>query len=394
MTSRAEGTSRAVGTSWAEARRTAWRAAGRLPPGPVALDDALGLVLAEPLWALAPLPAFDSAAMDGWAVRGPGPWAVRGRTLAGDPPPPPLADGAAREVATGASVPEACEGVVPWEAGVLLGDELTAEPPAGRHVRRAGEECAPRTAVLPAGTLLTPAALGLAAALGHDVLPVRPRPRVSALVTGDELLSSGLPGAGRVRDAVGPLLGGTVAAAGGLLVATRRVGDRREELVAAVAAAPGDLVLTSGASSAGRADHLAGALADLGAQVLVDGVAVRPGAPQTLARLPDGRLLAGLPGNPLAALSALVTVVAPVLAALTGRPLPELGGARLTEGLAAARTGTRLVPVRVVGGLARPTGHGGAAMLRGAAVADALAVVDGDLAAGDRVPLVWLDQPR
>ena len=381
-------------TSWHAARRTAWQAAAPLPPVDVALDAALGLVLAEPLWALVALPAFDTAAMDGWAVRGSGPWRVSGRTLAGDPPPPPLDDGAGREVATGAAVPPACEGVVPWESGVLLGDELTAEPPAGRHVRRAGEECAPRTPVLPAGTALSPAALGLAAALGHDVLRGRPRPRVSALVTGDELLTGGLPGEGRVRDAVGPMLAGTVAAAGGELVSRRRVGDRRTELVAAVAAAPGDLVLTSGASSAGRADHLAGALADLGAELLVDGVAVRPGAPQTLARLADGRLLAGLPGNPLAALSALVTVVAPVLAGLTGRPLPELGSARLTDPLPAARAGTRLVPVRVSRGLARPTGHGGAAMLRGAAVADALAVVETDLAAGDPVALVRLDQAR
>lgn len=377
-------------TSWADARQVAWEAGRPLPAVPVALDDALGLVLAEPLWALVALPAFDTAAMDGWAVRGPGPWRVSGRTLAGDPPPPPLEDGTAREVATGAAVPQACEGVVPWEAGVLLGDELTAEPHAGRHVRLTGEECAPRTPVLPSGTLLTPAGLGLAAALGHDVLAVHRRPLVSALVTGDELLTGGLPGGGRVRDAVGPLLPGSVAAAGGRLLSTARVGDHRDALVAAVAGAGGDLVLTSGASSAGRADHLAGALADLGAEVLVDGVAVRPGAPQTLARLPDGRLLAGLPGNPLAALSALVTVVAPVLAGLTGRPLRELGSARLTDALPAARTGTRLVPVRVVRGLARPTGHGGAAMLRGAAVADALAVVDRDRAVGDEVALVPL----
>ena len=377
-------------TPWRSARRAAWEAAVPLPPTTVGLDDALGGVLADALWALVPLPAFDTSAMDGWAVRGPGPWTVRGRTLAGGQPPPPLADGGAWEVATGAAVPPACEGVVPWEAGVLLGDELTAEAPAGRHVRRTGEECAPRSPVLAAGTLLSPAALGLAAALGHDVLAVRPRPRVSALVTGDELLEHGLPGDGRVRDAVGPMLAGTVAAAGGRLVGRERVVDRRDALVAAVLAAPGEVVLTSGASSAGRADHLAGALAELGAEVLVDGVDVRPGHPQTLARLPDGRLLAGLPGNPLAALSALVTVVAPLLAGLQGRPLPALGAARLTEAVAGARRGTRLVPVRVAYGLARPTGSAGAAMLRGAAVADALAVLDGDRAAGEAVDLVPL----
>lgn len=377
-------------TTWDAARRAAWAAALPLPPVTVPLADAAGLALAGELWALAPLPAFDTAAMDGWAVRGRGPWRVRGRTLAGDPPAPPLTDGEAREVATGAAVPPACEGVVPWERGVLLGDELTAEPPAGRHVRWAGEECAPRTAVLPSGTVLRPAALGLAAALGHDVLPVHPAPAVSALVTGDELLTAGLPGAGRVRDAVGPLLPGAVAGLGGRLLAAQRVGDLRDDLVAALAAAPGDVVLTSGASSAGRADHLSSALAELGAEVLVDGVDVRPGHPQTLARLPDGRLLAGLPGNPLAALSALVTVVAPLLARLAGRPVPAPGCATLTDPVRAARSGTRLVPVRLVSGLARPTGHAGAAMLRGAAVADAFAVLERDAQAGDRVAVVPL----
>ena len=380
---------RPVLTPWAQARRLAWSAGQPLPVAEVALHDALGCVLAAPLWALAALPAFDTAAMDGWAVRGRGPWRVVGRTLAGAPPPPPLVDGQAREVATGAAVPDACEGVVPVEHGVLLGDELTADPPLGRHVRRTGEECAPRTAVLAAGTVLRPAALGLAAALGHDALQVRPRPRVAALVTGDELLSAGLPAAGRVRDAVGPLLPGAVDGLGGALTSLRLVGDTRAALVQALQQAGGDVVVTSGASSRGPADHLAGALGELGAQVLLDGVAVRPGSPQTLARLPDGRLLVGLPGNPLASLAALVTVVGPVLAALAGRQLPELGCARTTDALTAGRQ-TRLVPVRVAAGLARPTGHGGAAMLRGAAVADAFAVVEDDVAAGESVRLVAL----
>jgi len=372
-------------TTWEQARRAAWLAAPALPPVELALADALGHALAGELWALAPVPAFDTAAMDGWAVRGRGPWRVAGRTLAGDPPPAPLSDGQAREVATGAAVPDACEGVVPWEAGVVLGDELTGEAPLGRHVRRTGEECAPRTAVLPAGAVLGPAALGLAAAVGSDVLRVHPLPRAVAVVTGDELLTAGLPGNGRIRDAVGPLLPGAVAAYGGRLIGLRRVGDGREELRAALAQADADLVLTSGTSSVGRADHLAEVLADLGADVLVDGVDVRPGHPQTLARLPDGRLLAGLPGNPLAALSALVTLVAPLLAGLAGRPAPELAAATLTDPVPGARGATRLVPVRLQDGLARPTGHGGAAMLRGAAVAHAFAVVDDDRAAGARV---------
>jgi molybdopterin molybdotransferase len=375
--------------AWDAARRAAWEVAAPLGPVDLPLAEALGAALAEPLWALAPLPAFDTAAMDGWAVRGRGPWRVVGRTLAGDPLPPPLADGEAREVATGAGVPADCDGVVRREDGVVLDGELAADPPHGRHVRRAGEECAPRTAVLPAGTVLRPAALGLAAALGHDRLRVRPLPRVAAVVTGDELLATGLPGGGKVRDAVGPLLPGAVTAYGGRLERVEHVGDDRAALVAALRRADADLVLTSGASSTGPADHLAGALAELGAELVVDGVDVRPGAPQTLARLPGGTLLVGLPGNPLAALAALATCAAPALAALSGRPLPALGCARLTEAVPGG-AGTRLVPVRLSRGLARPTGHAGAAMLRGAATADAFAVVRGAVAAGDSVAVLPL----
>jgi molybdopterin molybdotransferase len=377
-------------TPWAGARRTAYEAVAPLPAVELPLADALGLALAGDLWALTALPAFDTAAMDGWAVRGPGPWRVAGGVLAGDAPPPPLADGAAVEIATGAMVPDGCDGVLPYEDAALLDDEVTGPAPLGRHVRRTGEECPPRTVVLPGGSLLSPAALGLAAAVGHDVLRAVPRPRVAALVTGSELLTAGLPGAGRVRDAVGPLLPGAVAHLGGVLVSASVLPDDRAALVEAVTAADADLVVTSGASSVGRADHLSAALGELGAEVLVDGVAVKPGHPQLLARLPDGRLLVGLPGNPLAALSALVTLVGPVLARLGGRALPAPGGALAGAPLAAVPGVTRLVPVRLSAGRAMPTGHGGAAMLRGAAVADAFAVVDTELSAGDPVPVLLL----
>ena len=377
--------------TWPQARELAYGSAAPLAAVRRPLSDAGGCVLAGPLWSLVPLPPFDTAAMDGWAVRGPGPWHVVGRVLAGGVPAPPLADAAAVEVATGAQVPDGTDAVRPYEHGAVTGDLLAGEVTPGRHVRRTGEECAARTAVLPAGSVLTPAALGLAASLGHDELDVVPLPRVHALVTGDELLRAGLPGAGRVRDAVGPLLPGAVAAYGGVLTGLDHLGDDPDLLTKAVQDADAEVVVTSGASSVGRADFLPVVLAALGAHVLVPGVAVRPGHPQLLARLPDGRLLVGLPGNPLAALSGLVTVLAPALAALAGRALPGTTRGRLTDPLAGSAV-HRLVPVRCEGDLARPTGHAGAAMLRGAAVAAAFAVVPPgvDLPAGAEVDLVAL----
>lgn len=375
---------------WAGARHRAYDAATALPTGTVALDDALGTTLADPLVARVPLPPFDTAAMDGYAVCGPPPWRVVGVVLAGAPPPPPLQPGTAVEIATGACVPSTADAVVPHEAAVAGPDGVTGAVSgavsAGGHVRRRGEECAVGTLLLPAGTAVTPAVLGLAAAAGYDDLVVRRRPRVAALVTGDELARHGLPGPGRIRDAVGPQLRGLVAWVGGELVGLSHVADSRRALEHALAGevepppgadavAPADVVVTTGASSVGRADHLRAVLAGLGADVLVDGVACRPGHPQVLARLPTGACVVGLPGNPLAALAGVVTLLAPLVAGLTSRGLPALEPARLVAPVEAHPAATRLIPVRPLGDRFLPVGHAGAAMLRGVAAATAMAVL-------------------
>lgn len=366
---------------WDDARATAHAvpalAATRLP-----LADALGATLADSLWSRSPLPPFDSAAMDGYAVRGPGPWRVVGRVLAGDPLPPPLTDGTAVEVATGAGVPAGCEGVLPTEASVRDGDEATGPAPAGRHVRRVGEECAALTALLPAGTPVTPAVLGLAAAVGWDCLEVRPRPRLHIAVTGSELLAAGLPGDGRVRDALGPLLPGLLAALDAEVGPVRRLDDDAAATSELLAHTGADVLVTTGASAHGPADHLRPVLRALGAALVLDGVAVRPGHPVVLARLPRGAWVVGLPGNPLAALAAAVTVLAPLLAGLAGRGLPRPLRATAGQPFAAHAEATSLVPVRRREGVAACTGHAGPAMLRGAALADGFAVVP----AGQPVP--------
>ncbi len=384
----------------------AWRLAGSapaLPPATVAVADAAGEVLAERLWARSPLPSFDCSAMDGYAVRGPGPWRVVGRVLAGGAGLAALgggagggdlADGTGVEVATGAPVPGGCEGVVPYEAGVRVDDELTAPAPLGRHVRRRGEEVPALTALLPAGTLLSPAAAGLAAAVGTDRVLVAARPRVAVLVTGSELVLSGAPGGGRVRDALTPLLPPSLAAAGALVGAVSVLPDDADVLSAAVerACAAADLVVVSGSTAAGPADLLRPVLAGLDAVREVDGVACRPGHPMLLARLPTGTWVAGLPGNPLAALAATVTLVVPLVAALRGLPVPAPTPARTARPLTAHPRDTRLVPVRRRAGVALATGHDGPAMLRGAALADGFAVVGpgADVPAGADVDVLDL----
>ncbi|MQA84630.1 MAG: molybdopterin molybdenumtransferase MoeA [Streptosporangiales bacterium] len=363
-------------TPWPDARAAAYRAADPLETVTVALDDALAATLGEPLRALVPLPPFDTAAMDGYAVAGSSPWTVVGRVLAGESRVPALRTGEALEIATGAPVPAGSEAVLPYEDGRREGSRLTGELGPRPHIRRAGEECPAGVELLPAGRVVTPAVLGLAASTGHDVLRVRRVPRVAPVVTGNELLHSGTPGRGRVRDAVGPLLPGLVRWAGGTAAQLVCLPDDPHALAGTVKGEDeADVVVVCGASSAGPADHLRGVLDTLGARTLVDGVACRPGHPQTLGRLPDGRFVVGLPGNPFAALAAALTLLVPLLAALCGRSPTPAELARLVERVSPHPRDTRLVPVSCRGGSAFPVGHDSPAVLWGAAGADALAVV-------------------
>jgi molybdopterin molybdotransferase len=361
---------------WQVARSLAAGAAAPLEAISVPLGEARGAVLATPLRARADLPAFDAAAMDGYAVAGPGPWLVAGRVLAGQTMPGEIGAGQAVEIATGAPVPYGTEAVIPYEWVTRRGTKIDGAFEPGRHVRRRGEDCPEGAKVLPSGAVVTSVVQGLAAGLGHDTLDVLRRPRVAILVTGDELVASGLPGMGRVRDALGPLLPGLVSWAGGSAGAPSRVADRGAALAGAIAdAGEADVVVVCGSSSRGAADHLRDVLREAGAVFLVEGVACRPGHPQLLARLADTRLVVGLPGNPYAALVAALTLLIPILSGMAGRSAGRTEWAKLSPEVATHPADTRIVAVRRVGAAAVPVGHDRPGLLWGAALADALAVV-------------------
>lgn len=373
--------------AWNRAREAATRAGaavrGRVHQVPLA--DGLGEVLAKPLDALSDLPSFDTSAMDGWAVAGPGPWSVRSGddALAGSDRPAPLADGEAVRIATGARVPADTTAVIRSEHSHEAGSLLYAERPVatGQDIRPRGQECRSGDLLLPAGSLVTPAVLGLAAAAGYDELTTRPRPRVEILVLGDELLTEGRPHDGLIRDALSPMLGPWLTRLGAEVISVRRLGDDpagAEELLKAVTTSPADLVITTGGTASGPVDHVHPVLARAGAELLVDGVAVRPGHPMLLARLgdrSDGRHLVGLPGNPLAAVSGLLTLAEPLLRALAGRSTRPRYAVPVEGDVPGHPHDTRLVPVLLTDEHAVPLRYNGPAMLRGVAAADALAVV-------------------
>jgi molybdopterin molybdotransferase len=380
--------------SWPDAMAACFAAPTPLPAQEVPLSEALGTTLAHDLLAQHPLPPFDTAMMDGWAVCGPPPWRVVGQVLAGSTGDP-LTPGRAVGIATGAQVPDGATAILRREWGVGADAELRAdrELTERQDIRRCGDEAAAGDELLPAGTAVRAPVVGLAALSGHDTLAVRRRPTVQALVLGDELLDSGLPRGGRVRDALGPQVLGWAEACDATGVDVTRVTDTLEATVAALRATTADVVLTTGGTARGPVDHMHAALDTVQAQLVVDEVAVRPGHPMLMAALPDNRFVIGLPGNPMSAAVAFLSLGRPVLAALAGRAEPSLDTATLTDSFPAPPTEHRLVPAVRAGGRVTPLPFQGSAMLRSVAVATCFAVAQpGGAEAGSEVlvlPIPW-----
>ncbi|WP_112141185.1 molybdopterin molybdotransferase MoeA [Glycomyces dulcitolivorans] len=381
--------------TWTQARETAWAAGYDAKPAPaeLAFDEAAGSALAAPLVAVSDLPAFPTSAVDGWAIAGPAPWRIAGEVLAGQIPEK-LGSGAAVKIATGAQVPEGTDGIIRLEHSAV--EDGFVDGPHAPEWREAGEEARRGEELLPAGTPVTPPVIGLAAAAGHLTLPAHGRPRARVVVFGDELLTSGVSGKGRIRDALGPMVPHLLTAAGA--DAGPSLGPVEDTLEAHVAAlreglADADLVCTTGGTMVGPVDHLHAALAEIGAEYVLNTVAVRPGFPMLLARTADGKFIAGLPGNPQSAVIAVVTIVAPLLAGLRGLPLPPLRTVELAEDVPGRGSFTHLALVDPAG---RRLAHHGSAMLRGLAGAAGFAVVPPDDAASAgrvvdlaTVPGVW-----
>jgi molybdopterin molybdotransferase len=213
---------------------------------------------------------------------------------------------------------------------------------------------------------------------------------VRLVVTGDEVIGAGVPVAGQVRDVFGPMVSALARAAGAVVTERLLLRDDPGLLAERLAAPDADVVVVTGSSSAGAADHLHRVLDQAGARRLVDRVACRPGGPQLLAALPDGRWVAGLPGNPFAGLVAAVTVLEPLLYALTGRAAPPVPRLPVRGDVTVTGPTTRLVPVRLTGAHAVVVPGSRPASLAGAAGADALAVLEDGWTDGSPADLLLL----
>lgn len=377
---------------WDLAVSLSFESAAARPTAQLPIAQAINFVLAQDLAAQIDLPPAHTAMMDGYAVFGPGPWRIVGELHAGSSLPY-LETGCALKVSTGAHLPTHASFVIPQELATLFDGDVASKSSftAGQHIRQPGDEALAGESIAAAGNILTPAIAGLAASSGIDEVLVYQSPTVSIVVTGGELTSSGTPGPGEIRDSLSVQVTPWAQYLGAVVNSSINCDDELDELRDAIKNAASDLVIVTGGSSFGEHDYLRPALEQLGAIYILSEIWMRPGHPTLLAKLPNGSLVAGLPGNPLAALVSFLTVVAPALRGLSGQSEYRMAKVPLAQSFTCDRT--RVVPIVISTGTAILTEFRGSAMLRGLSHADGLGVISpGDNPAGTLIrilPLPW-----
>jgi molybdopterin molybdotransferase len=389
--------------SIAEARALVRETVAALPTETVELTAALGRVLAEDVVAAHDVSPFASSAMDGFAVKA-GP---AGRTLpivgesrAGHPATRALQDGEAMRISTGALLPDGADGVLQIELVRVEGDTITLDDDVtpGRNIRAAGEDLKAGAIVLSAGTRLGPAELGIAVEAGRGELEVATSPRVAVVATGDELADPGSPlGPGQIHNSNATTLAALAMQAGARVFTVTGAEDTQEDTEEAlgVAVDEADVVLISGGVSVGPHDHVKPALEALGVRQVFWRVSLRPGKPTWFGER-EGRLVFGLPGNPVSSMVTFLLFARPALRALQGAPfaLPTRQ-AILTEAVERQPDRDEAIRVSLATGddgrlLATPTGPQGSHILSSMVGADGLAIVEagpGGVDAGTVVPV-------
>lgn len=386
----------------------------------ILVTAALGRALAEDLGAGTALPPWNSAAMDGYAVRGadvagstpggPRTLAVSGRLRAGAPHPLPLAPGEALRIMTGAPVPPGADSVIRVEDtdGEATPGQVSVfhDRDVRRNVRPAGEDFRPGDVVLRAGQSIHAGTVGVLASLGLTRVRVGQRPRVAILTTGDELVGperyQEVVDGSRIPESNGPMLAAAVAAAGGIPTVLGPVPDDLEALAAALQQARGvHALVTVGGASMGEADLVKRALDRAGFVQDFWRVAMRPGSPFSFGWLPGTPArtpVFGLPGNPASAYVTFELLVRPYLLRLAGHT--RVHRRRVTATAAAPLQGsgrTQFVRVRLHHRgavlVAEPAGPQGSGLSGGLAVVEALALIPAgtSVAPGHPVDTILLD---
>ena len=365
-------------------------------------------MLAEDLITSHDLPPFDNSSMDGFVVRA-ADIAVQGAVLpvqgdiaAGALSIPTLMPQTALRIMTGAPLPDGADTVVPVEDTETRGKSVAFMEQAerGQHIRRRGEEVQSGTIVVPQGSRLRPAEIGMAATVGRAEVLAYPKPRVAIVSTGDELVEPGTPlQRGQIYNSNAYALAAQVEEAGGIVTYQLHARDTPDALRTAFDQCAGaDVLITSGGVSVGDFDYVKAVFAERGT---VDfwRVAIRPGKPLAFGQW-DRTLFFGLPGNPVSSMVTFELFVRPTLRKLAGhsaltRPEVRVHLAEEVSHTPGRRSYQRAIVTRKSNGdSARTTGAQGSGMLRSLVLANALLILPSDTAlfpAGTEVSALLLD---
>ena len=374
----------------------------------VKLEDARGRVLAEDVAARLTQPPFDASAMDGYAVRAedvatlPATLRLVGESLAGSGYEGEVKQGEAVRIFTGAPVPKGADTVVIQEnTEASPGVVIVKEAAPGRHIRPLGQDFTEGEVLLRSGTRLGPRELMLAAAMNHAELPVRRKPKVAILATGDEVVPPGTRlGSDQIVSSVPTGLAALIEAHGGEAMSLGIAQDTPESLVTlARTGSAADILLTVGGASVGERDLVGAALRSEGMELDFWKIAMRPGKPLLFGRLGHQRVL-GLPGNPVSAFVCAIVFLLPMLHRLLGSREDARGLSEAVLGQPLEANGPRQHYMRARSDWSTgersvaPLPAQDSALMADFARADCLIVRAPDapaLAVGSKVPIIPLD---
>jgi molybdopterin molybdotransferase len=365
----------------------------------VQIEAAMGRVLAQDIVADSDLPPFDRSQMDGYAVRAedvksaPVRLRIVGESAAGRGWHHKLEEGQAVRIMTGAPVPAGADSVQQVELAHELKDktvvELLETVEVGRSIVKQGAEIRAGETILNAGTTINAAMMAVLAAFGYAKVEVFRRPRVGVLATGTELVPiDQKPGQDQIRDSNNYSIGAYAELAGAVVERLPLSGDETSLLKKQImdAAERCDMIVTSGGVSMGVYDVTKSALKELDAEIFFERVALRPGKPTVFARLPNGTLVFGLPGNPVSVSVTFNLFARAALRAMQGATEPALK--QETAALARSAKGTKeresYLPAQLTTNddgelIAFPLKWGGSSDFVAFAVATALVIVPTDV---------------